>query len=542
MWTFVTCQRSINSSAPRASHLGMITTDAPNARCIWAQNSGPMWYEGPTSRCTSPVSNPQRSFDAATATARRRKSSSPIATPLGRPVVPDVYAMTVGHPSPTTSGGSNSPSSGALPNAFLSFPPRPTTSRGTPATPSSAGWRSSATTTAVAPESATIQRASSALKWMFTGTTTAPRRPAPCTASKNSNEFGIITATRSPRCTPRAASACATRRARSSSSPYVFARSPWRSAIWSGRARAWAITPASWLPVSDMSVIMPRGHRGESCHGGRREDPAGQHREHAPVRGRRDPHLGAAPGAGRGLRPPPAHLRLRDRGRRRRQDRRQGRPRLPDGVRRLHRGPGGAGTVHLPEARQRGDGRERGRGAVPQRARGVQGHGARLMALLVGNVLRHAARYTPRSLAATLGDDEVAFGELDDQANRVAHTLAGMGVGPGERVAWWGDTSLEALPVFFALARLGAVFAPVNAPLGPEEAAEVIGYARTRLVVVDDAHAPLVQEIDDAVVTHAHLADAAAHASAGEVDPNALDERDPHVIFFTSGSTARPKG
>ncbi|HMG26664.1 MAG TPA: AMP-binding protein [Acidimicrobiia bacterium] len=164
------------------------------------------------------------------------------------------------------------------------------------------------------------------------------------------------------------------------------------------------------------------------------------------------------------------------------------------------------------------------------------------MALLVGNVLRHAARYTPRRLAATLGDDEVAFGELDDQANRVAHTLAGMGVGPGERVAWWGDTSLEALPVFFALARLGAVFAPVNARLGPEEAADVIGYARTRLVVVDDAHAPLVQEIDDAVVTHAHLADAAAHASAGEVDPNALDERDPHVIFFTSGSTARPKG
>src|SRR5262249_6793015 len=100
----------------------------------------------------------------------------------------------------------------------------------------------------------------------------------------------------------------------------------------------------------------------------------------------------------------------------------------------------------------------------------------------------------------------------------------------------------EALPVFFALARLGAVFAPVNARLGPEEAADVIGYARTRLVVVDDAHAPLVQEIDDAVVTHAHLADAAAHASAGEVDPNALDERDPHVIFFTSGSTARPKG
>ena len=164
------------------------------------------------------------------------------------------------------------------------------------------------------------------------------------------------------------------------------------------------------------------------------------------------------------------------------------------------------------------------------------------MALLVGNALRHAARYTPRRLAATLGDDEVTFGALDDQTNRVAHTLAGMGVEPGDRVAWWGDTSLEAVPIFFALARLGAVFAPVNARLGPEEAAEVIGYARPRLIVVDDEHASLVQEIDDAVVTHTHLADAAAHTSAGEVASTEVGERDPHVIFFTSGSTGRPKG
>lgn len=164
------------------------------------------------------------------------------------------------------------------------------------------------------------------------------------------------------------------------------------------------------------------------------------------------------------------------------------------------------------------------------------------MALLVGNVLRHAARYTPRRPAATLGDDEVTFGALDEQANRVAHALAGMGVGHGDRVAWWGETSLEALPIFFALARVGAVFAPVNARLGPDEAAEVVGYARPRLLVVDDAHAELVQEIDVPMATHTHLADAATYSRASAVDTPVLGERDPHVIFFTSGSTGRPKG
>ncbi|HYU38302.1 MAG TPA: AMP-binding protein [Acidimicrobiia bacterium] len=164
------------------------------------------------------------------------------------------------------------------------------------------------------------------------------------------------------------------------------------------------------------------------------------------------------------------------------------------------------------------------------------------MALLIGNVLRHAARYTPRRLAATLGDAELTFGELDDRANRVAHTLAGMGVGLGDRVAWWGDTSLEPLPIFFALAKLGAVFAPVNARLGPDEAAAVIGYARPRVLVTDDAHAELVQEIDVPIVTHAHLFEEATRASGVDIGAPRLDERDPHVIFFTSGSTGRPKG
>jgi fatty-acyl-CoA synthase len=164
------------------------------------------------------------------------------------------------------------------------------------------------------------------------------------------------------------------------------------------------------------------------------------------------------------------------------------------------------------------------------------------MALLVGNVLRHAARYTPRRLAATLGDDELTFGDLDDRTNRVAHALADMGVDHGDRVAWWGDTSLDALPVFFALAKLGGVFAPVNARLGPDEATEVVGYARPRMVVVDSAHAHLVQEIDVPTVTHTHLFDTATRASAQDVEAPTLVERDPHVIFFTSGSTGRPKG
>ena len=159
------------------------------------------------------------------------------------------------------------------------------------------------------------------------------------------------------------------------------------------------------------------------------------------------------------------------------------------------------------------------------------------MALLIGDVLRHAARVVPTRLAATMGQEELTFGELDAGSNRLARALAAAGVAPGDRVAWWGETGLPAMPIFGALAKLGAAFMPVNARLGVDETAEILGYARPTATIVDEAHegAPF-----ESVAQAALFAEAAGQPSS-DVDP-LLDERDTHVVFFTSGSTGRPKG
>jgi fatty-acyl-CoA synthase len=162
--------------------------------------------------------------------------------------------------------------------------------------------------------------------------------------------------------------------------------------------------------------------------------------------------------------------------------------------------------------------------------------------LLIGDVIRRAALVTPRHLAATLGDDELTFAALDEGSNRFAHALAALGVGHRDRVAWWGETSLDVMPVFGGLAKLGAVFAPVNARLGATEAGGIVGYARARLLVVDDAHAEMTEGWDVPTVRASDLAGLAGGASATPPADGPLDERDPHVIFFTSGSTGRSKG
>ena len=84
--------------------------------------------------------------------------------------------------------------------------------------------------------------------------------------------------------------------------------------------------------------------------------------------------------------------------------------------------------------------------------------------LHVGEILANAARVAPDAVAATLDDD--ALDVRRDRRGRRTGSRTGCarrGVGRGDRVLWWGDTSLEAVPVFAALAKIGAVFAPLNA-------------------------------------------------------------------------------
>ena len=145
--------------------------------------------------------------------------------------------------------------------------------------------------------------------------------------------------------------------------------------------------------------------------------------------------------------------------------------------------------------------------------------------LLVGSVLKRAARVAPETRAATLGDQSLTFAQLDQAAGRLATVLARKGVGRGTRVAWHGPMSLDAVVLFAALARRGAAFVPVNSRLASQEVSDVVAQADPHLVLSGDDLAELVT--DNAPPERPDLS---------------VEETDTHVIFFTSGSTGRPKG
>ncbi len=162
--------------------------------------------------------------------------------------------------------------------------------------------------------------------------------------------------------------------------------------------------------------------------------------------------------------------------------------------------------------------------------------------LLVSGILENAARVAPDAIAATLDDGSLAFGEIEHRATRIAHALLASGVGRGDRVLWWGDTSLEAIPIFAALAKIGAVFAPLNARASLEEVKPVAEYARPRLVLGGGSHAEAAGALARDLGVPGAVEANDSNAWPDTAPDVTVDERDPHVIFFTSGSTGRPKG
>ncbi len=179
------------------------------------------------------------------------------------------------------------------------------------------------------------------------------------------------------------------------------------------------------------------------------------------------------------------------------------------------------------------------------------------MPLIANDVLACAAGTAPARLAVTLGDERLTFGEVDVLANRFSNTLHALGARRGERVAWWSETTLEGVGLYFALSRLGVVFVPLNPAYTDDEAAVVLTYIRPQMLIVDPAHAERAEQLvagtDIMLVTvggggrHGALPGIGlslqAQAASAAPPPVPLPDEDAIcTIFLTSGSTGQPKG
>jgi long-chain acyl-CoA synthetase len=165
-------------------------------------------------------------------------------------------------------------------------------------------------------------------------------------------------------------------------------------------------------------------------------------------------------------------------------------------------------------------------------------------------------------LRAGRGDDPAVidaegcttWAELDERVNRLVHHLRAAGVEPGDRVALLAGNRREIEEVLLACAHAGWLTVPINWHFAPDEVAYVLEDSAATALVVDGEHAQLAA---DAIALSPQAAERsrlvmspeppegfgsyeAALAAAPADEP--ADQMLGGVMFYTSGTTGRPKG
>lgn len=121
-----------------------------------------------------------------------------------------------------------------------------------------------------------------------------------------------------------------------------------------------------------------------------------------------------------------------------------------------------------------------------------------------------------------------------------AGELGACGVGPRDRVAWYGLNHPEVFTLLFACARIGAILVPLNWRLAEVEIAGILADAAPKIVVHDSTFAEAAARLPGA-----HLlrpAGVLGTPPASVEDAHRADETAPLLLVYTSGSTGRPKG
>lgn len=143
----------------------------------------------------------------------------------------------------------------------------------------------------------------------------------------------------------------------------------------------------------------------------------------------------------------------------------------------------------------------------------------------------------------------LTYGDVLDGSGRYANALVRLGVSPGDRVAAQVEKSPEALLLYLACIRAGAVFLPLNPAYALREVEYFLGDAEPALVVCAPARRRDIEGIAGrgmTVESLGHSGDGSLPKLAGAEHPDFLDRQrgpdDLAAILYTSGTTGRSKG
>jgi fatty-acyl-CoA synthase len=188
----------------------------------------------------------------------------------------------------------------------------------------------------------------------------------------------------------------------------------------------------------------------------------------------------------------------------------------------------------------------------------------RIMKWSVGKISSKRAALTPQKTAVLFEDKPVSYKALDQEVNRVANYFKAKGLNKGDRIAVDLLNCPEFLACYFAAAKLGLIFVPLNFRLVSREIEYQLKQCNCRLLVFHDLFTSYVEPVRQAVAVeedkyiclstpsseatpcpswavdyHKVISE---HSTEEPVIDDPIDLDDPLIILYTSGVTGNPKG
>ncbi len=173
-----------------------------------------------------------------------------------------------------------------------------------------------------------------------------------------------------------------------------------------------------------------------------------------------------------------------------------------------------------------------------------------------------SAAVVPDREALVAGDRRISYAEMQARVNRLANALQSMGVGRGSAVAVMAVNCPQYVETYYACAKVGAVFVPLNYRAKREELDYMVNASESRALFVGERYLDLVSGLRPQFgkVQHYVCFDFSTSlrasskaggtrsyddllASMSDEDPYVeIDENDASILMYTSGTTAQPKG
>jgi amino acid adenylation domain-containing protein len=157
----------------------------------------------------------------------------------------------------------------------------------------------------------------------------------------------------------------------------------------------------------------------------------------------------------------------------------------------------------------------------------------------IQELFEEQAERTPQAVALEFGETELTYTELNARANRLAHHLRSLGVGPEVRVPVYLERGIEFIIGVLAILKAGGAYVPLD-PNEPSERLEFLLHDATGPVVVTSRTLrAMLPDVDAEML----CLDEVSLSTSPETNLLTLTvDSSLAYIIYTSGSTGRPKG